>query len=70
MGWRGGTRETPKSPKETAVPAPGRELGEGEAWGMVAANQIRTPGAVTDSCPGQVGGAEGSLMWSQGPGLP
>lgn len=28
---------------------------------MMASNQIRAPGAVTDSCPGQVGGAGGLI---------
>lgn len=44
--------------------------GGGEAPGTMASNQIGAPGAVSDSCPGQAGGAESSLMWPQGPGLP
>lgn len=52
------------------MPAGGKCLGEGDAWGTKAWNQIRALEAVSDSCPGQAGGAEGSLMWSLGAGLP
>lgn len=62
----GSSGKLPDPSRRCASPRKG--VGEGQAWGSTASNQIRAPGAVTDSCPGPVGGAKGSLTWSRGPG--